>query len=86
MRSYIRRFFCDKEDGESGAELLEIAIGFALTALIIGILAVIIIVVKNKTVDAGEQIDRAGNNGNTTVDWDNYRDNDSAVVSVAGGD
>lgn len=53
IRAYNRKFWAD----ESGAEMMEIAIGIACAAAIVGIVIAIVVKVQNYISSAGDTLD-----------------------------
>ncbi|MCR5020064.1 MULTISPECIES: hypothetical protein [Ruminococcus] len=68
MKDYAKRFF-NEEEGEEGAEFLEYAVIIGLSAILIAVIIVVFLIVKHKTLESAEEIDKAGTDS-TAVDWD----------------
>lgn len=80
VKDYIRKFFKD-EEGQEGAEFLEYAVIIGLSAILVAVIVIIFQIVRHKALEAGEDIDKAGNDS-TTVDWDQYKNDDQVQQAL----
>lgn len=81
LKNYCKKFFCDNEEGEEGAELLEIVVGIGVVAALAAVVFGIIAIVSDYMDSKGEEIKNLdGNNKSPSVSTTAPSDESDLVI------